>query len=64
MESFAFASVSGAAVFFMLIFLRALLRDGKPRTRSAEIRYRGRRERVRATPVSIEHSDRRLDRVA
>jgi hypothetical protein len=64
MESLALASVCGGAVFFMLVFLRALLKEASPRNRSAEIRFMGKRERGRATPVSIEQSDRRLQRVA
>jgi hypothetical protein len=59
-ELFALASVCGAAVFFMLVFLRALLREAiRPRIRLSE-----RRERIRATPVKKEHDSRQLDRAA
>jgi hypothetical protein len=59
-ELFALASVCVAAVFFMLVFLRALLREAiRPRVRLSE-----RRERISATPVSREHDSRRLDRAA
>src|SRR6267154_5150180 len=47
--SFAFASVCGAAVFFMLVFLRALLRE----VVSPPIQFTERRERITVTPVSI-----------
>jgi hypothetical protein len=63
--AFALASVCGAAVFFMLMFLRAFLRDARrPRIRATKIRFTETQPRISATPVSIEHNSRQMDRVA
>ena len=52
----ALTSVCGAAVFFMLTFLRALLRDRRvPRTR-----FTSRDEKTQVTPVSPEDSSPHL----
>src|ERR1700730_17728802 len=60
----AFASVCGAAVFFMLVFLRALLREARSRARITEIRFPERREGISATPSTVEPSPTRLDQAA
>jgi hypothetical protein len=61
---FALASVGGAAVLFMLVFLGALLRDSRPRIRVAEIRLAHRRGRIGVTPASFRHNSTELERVA
>ena len=60
----AFASVCGAAVLFMLVFLRALLREARPRARFTEIRFPESRETISAAPISVEPTSRRLDKAA
>jgi hypothetical protein len=60
----AFASVCGAAVFFMLVFLRALLREARSRARVTEIRFPERRDGIGATLISVEPNSRRLKKVA
>ena len=58
----ALASVCGAAVFFMLVFLRGFLKDEtRPRIRVTGIRFMERRKGIRA--LSIEHNSSQLDRV-
>jgi hypothetical protein len=56
---FALASVCGVAVFFMLLFLRAFLREARP-----GIFFPERRERISAMPVRMERNSKRWDRVA
>jgi hypothetical protein len=52
-EAFAFASISGVAVFFMLAFLYALLKEAvRSRDQFTEIRFRERRETILRAPVS------------
>jgi hypothetical protein len=60
MGSVALASLCGAAVFFLLLFLRALLSE----VRRPRIRLIVKRKVATATPVSIEQSPTRLDRAA
>jgi len=60
MGSFALAGLCGTAVSFMLLFLRALLREVmRPRSR---LIVKG--KVAAAAPVSIEQSSTRLDRAA
>jgi hypothetical protein len=58
--SLAVASVCGAAVFFMLVFLSALLREAI-RSRS---HVAGKREKINAVPISIQDDSGQLDRAA
>jgi hypothetical protein len=58
--SLAVASVCGAAVFFMLVFLSALLKE----TAKSRFQVTGKREKINAVPVSIQDRSRRLDRAA
>jgi hypothetical protein len=58
--SLAVASVCGAAVFFMLVFLSALLKE----TAQSRFQVTGKRERINAVAVSIQDRSRRLDRAA
>jgi hypothetical protein len=52
-EAFAFASISGVAVFFMLAFLYALLKEAvRSRGQFTEIPFRERRETILRAPVS------------
>jgi hypothetical protein len=46
------------------VFLRALLREARSRARFTEIRFPERREGISATPISVEPTSRRLDKVA
>jgi hypothetical protein len=63
-ESLALASVCGAAVFFMLIFLRALLREARPPARFTETLLIARQEKINAIPLLIKPDSRQFDRVA
>jgi len=57
--SIGFISICGAAVFFMLTFLRAVLKEArKPRVRFNTL------QRTSVTPFSIEQKSPRLDRAA
>jgi hypothetical protein len=63
--SFALAGVGGAAVAFMLVFLRALLREAiGPHIDSTKSQFTRRRESIVAAPASIEHNSGSLDRIA
>jgi hypothetical protein len=62
-ESFALAGVCGVAVFFMLAFLYALLRDAtKARFQVTELQFMERREAISRTPRATEHNYGCLDR--
>ena len=56
----AFTSACGAAAFFMLAFLYALLREAS----RTHIRFTKRHKRSGLTPVSIEHTSPHSDRAA
>src|ERR1700683_4283518 len=58
----ALASFCGAAVCFMLLFLRALLREVVGRRPRRQLI--GRRKMARATPISIEQSSTHGDRAS
>jgi len=64
MGSSVFASIGGAAVFFMLIFLRALVREAKSRIRITKFRLTERLETTGAARLSIKNSSSHLDRAA
>jgi hypothetical protein len=64
-EIYTLASVCGVAVFFMVGFLYALLREAlTSRVPFTEIRFMERRETIRRAPLSAEHSHGCLNRAA
>ncbi len=62
--SLALVGICAAGVCFMLVFLRAVLRDTRPRVRDTEVDLRTERGQIDVSSVSIEHHSRRADRAA